>query len=358
MPLIKLTPDQHLSLRNALLAAFPNSRRLSELLLSIGQNYDMLEVPSYDLMANVRVLIKAAESEDWLLRLVLKARDTVPLDPAFQQLSNEFAVLAPASTISDFEVCRLTGSYVLIDRAVLRESVEILSQPLGKRILVVTGGDRTGKSHSMQLISYLYLRRSQFKLVPIDLEAYQRLLGPDQLIEPIHIARGLVGKLPYKVEIPAAPDDAQWPSWVLEFCEAFEGGALDDPEWRWIVIDAFNKVPVKQQTFDLIKELARRISTNLPRYRLVLLGYRESLDRAVHPTLAIEDIGPIGKRQLAEFFAVAFDQYGIPTEPRRLAAAVRRVLKGLDPQDADYLATVGQRASDELEQAATEAGGR
>jgi len=115
---------------------------------------------------------------------------------------------------------------------------------------------------------------------------------------------------------------------------------------------------VKQQTFDLVKELARRISTNLPRYRLVLLGYRESLDRAVHPTLAIEDIGPIGKRQLAEFFAVAFDQYGIPTEPRRLAAAVRRVLKGLDPQDADYLATVGQRASDELEQAAIEAGGR
>src|SRR6185437_9785353 len=221
MPLIKLTPDQHLSLRNALLAAFPNSRRLSELLLSIGQNYDMLEVPSYNLMANVRVLIKAAESEDWLLRLVLKARDTVPLDPAFQQLSNELAVLAPASTISDFEVCRLTGSYVLTD------------------------GDRTGKSHSMQLISYLYLRRSQFKLVPIDLEAYQRLLGPDQLIEPIHIARGLVGKLPYKVEIPAAPDDAQWPSWVLEFSEVFEGGALDDPEWRWIVIDAFNKVPVK-----------------------------------------------------------------------------------------------------------------
>ena len=72
MPLIKLTPDQHLSLRNALLAAFPNSRQLSELLLSIGQNYDMLEVPSYDLMVNVRVLIKAAESEDWLLPLVLR----------------------------------------------------------------------------------------------------------------------------------------------------------------------------------------------------------------------------------------------------------------------------------------------
>jgi hypothetical protein len=358
MPLIKLTPDQHLRLHAALLAAFPTPQSLSALLISIGQNYDQLAVQAYNFKGNLTVVIQTAEAEDWLLPLVLKARDTIPLDPSFQQLGNELAPLAPAGTISDFKVCRLTGSYVLIDRAVLRESVEILSQPLGKRILVVTGGDRAGKSHSMQLISYLYLRRSQFKLVPIDLEAYQRLLGPDQLIEPIHLARGLVRKLPYQVEIHEAPDDAQWASWVLEFCEDFEARALDDPEWRWIVIDAFNKVPVKQPTFDLVKELARRISTSLPRYRLVLLGYRESLDRAVYPTLATEDIGPIGKLELAEFFAVAFDQHGIPTEPRRLAATVRRVLKGLDPKDADYLATVGQRASDELEKAASKAGGR
>jgi predicted thioredoxin/glutaredoxin len=71
----------------------------------------------------------------------------------------------------------------------------------------------------------------------------------------------------------------------------------------------------------------------------------------VHPTMEVEDINPIGKRQLAEFFAVAFQQDRISADAQRLAVAVRRVLKGLDPKDADYLPTVGQRASEELAKA-------
>ncbi|SDZ20432.1 hypothetical protein SAMN05660209_05021 [Geodermatophilus africanus] len=357
MPLIKLTPDQYKTLREALLAGFPGPAKMTDLLRQLNQQYERITVEHYTLEENVAAVIRDAETRDWLPHLVSKARELVP-DPAFQRLLQELHPLVPAAAISDFQVTRLTGSYVLIDRAILRAKLEILSQPLGKRILVVTGGDKTGKSYSVQLISYLHLRRSQFKLVPIDLEAYKRLLGPERLIEPIDLAKDLVQKLQYQVEIPDPPSDAQWASWVLDFCNVLEAEALNDPERRWIVIDAFNSVPVTQPTFDLIKELAIRVSTNLTRYRLVLLGYKESFHRVVYPTLAEEQIEAIGKRQLAEFFVQAFEEHGIPLEKPRLTAAVRRVLQGLDPKDADFLTTLGQRAGEELERAASVGGGR
>jgi hypothetical protein len=350
MPLIKLNDDQYKRLCEALKAAFRNRGDLSSLLLAIDQNLDLLEVPSFSFEQNLEVVIKNAEARDWLLPLVAKAHERRPREPVLQQLIDELTVLAPPSSISAFEACRLSGGFILIDRAGLRDSLEVLSRPLGKRILVVTGGDRTGKSHSVQLISHLNQIRGEFQLVRIDLEAEQQIIGNDRLIEPIDLATRLVKKLQYEIEIPKPPKDAQWASWVAEFCENFEPKAMDDPQRRWIIIDAFNKVSVKQPTFDLVKELARRI-TRLPKYRLILLGYRESMHPEVHPTMEVEDINPIGKRQLAEFFAVAFQQDRISADAQRLAVAVRRVLKGLDPKDADYLPTVGQRASEELAKA-------
>ncbi len=94
MPLITLTPEQHLRLHEALLAAFPKPENLSGLLRTIDKKYETsLEVRYYNFPDNVHVVIDAAERDGWLLQLVCAARDWVPGDAAFRQLSDELTPL-------------------------------------------------------------------------------------------------------------------------------------------------------------------------------------------------------------------------------------------------------------------------
>jgi hypothetical protein len=357
MPLIQLTKDQRELLHQALLGRYLTSAGAQDMLLRIDKNFEHIAVYGSTYPQNLLAVIQTAQAQGWLLPLVRQVRQDVPDDQELQALEAELVPLGPPPHVDYFDVCCLAGSRVMVDRKSLRDSLRLLSSPLGRRIMVVTGEKSSGKSHSVQLISYLTAFRGGFSLALIDLEFYREVVSLDKEIEPDYIARALVKLLRYDLGPLEPPKDSQWARWVLDFCNDLEARALEDDRCCWVVIDGFGGVPLAQATVDLIKGLAVRINRSLLRFRLILLGYGDDFTHDVLPQVMWETIEPIGVRELTEFFGRAYQQLQVPATPDKLVATVTRVLTGLDLEQEDFLVQLEPRVSDELAQAAGQGGG-
>ncbi|GAB3842460.1 effector-associated domain EAD1-containing protein [Dactylosporangium cerinum] len=345
-----LQPRDLLAARGILLAAFPDRQRLEELVMSCNHTLDELEVVGNDYRGNVLAVVKAALADGWLIELLSNASALVPRDDALREMLDRVTPAPPLVLTDHFAACRLSGGHVLIDRSRLRAALRELCEPTGRRVLVVGGPRRTGKSHTTQLIAYLHTVHRTFRVAHVDLEAIARLLGPDPVVTPHDVARRIVRMLDYPLEL-AAPAGTSWPEWVLTFCEGFESHAMRDDRNPWIVIDGFNHVAAMQATVDLVKELARRIDRFLTGFRLVLLGFEESL-AAVSQHTTIETLEQIGAEEVTQFFRDAYQQLGVPWTEQLLLDAAARVLADLHPEQHDYLRVLGDRAGRALAEAA------
>jgi hypothetical protein len=355
MPTIATHGTGTARLRDALLSAFDRDGVI-DLVGSIGRDFRAMEVATSDFEANVRKLVEDATAEHWVLDLFAKAHELVPADPGLKRILDSLLPVEPPPGVDHFETCRLTGSFVMMDRTRLRQTLRNINEPGGNRILVVTGGVRTGKSHTARFIEYLAEVRRDFNFVLIDLDDVSRLLGPGRPVEPDEIATRLVKRLGYEQVIPDAPTDEQWSRWVFTFCENFEVAAREDAARRcWVVIDAFDSVAATQATLDLVKELAIRISNTLNHFRLVLLGYETTLPPRVGGHLAEESIGQIDAAELILFFRAAFKQLGLPDDDDTVLPCAARSLQGLDPGSEDYLMLLSPRVSKELADAEAKA---
>src|SRR5207248_46940 len=100
--------------------------------------------------------------------------------------------------------------------------------------------------------------------------------------------------LGYAWKVPARPNDAQWARWIFDFLKDFAPLAIKDETVRWIVIDSLNSVPLAQSANDFLKALARRISVDLTQFRLILLGYQDTLRPSVVGEIEEEPLAAIG----------------------------------------------------------------
>lgn len=347
----QLTGNQAERLRDALFAAFPNEFVFdAEVLQPLNESLTKIAPANLAYPNRLGVVIQDADSRDWLLALLAQARKRRPSDTVLPQIENEFKPLAPPAGVDPFDVCCLTGSHVMIDRTDLRSALRVLVKAQGKRILIVRGEARSGKSHSLQLISYLQQVRQGFSIAWIDLEKIAQSLAGSTLIQPSHVARSLVRLTRYKdkVGIPDPPSDAQWAAWVLDFCEDYEAVASADAHPWWVVIDGFNQVLLPQPTLDLIKELANRISVTLPTFRLVLLGFTESLAPNALGHVTTEAIPKITIEHITNFFAQAYQELQFPPSADLVAEAIERVLAKVDMAQSQFLEQLGPAASQEL----------
>jgi hypothetical protein len=346
--IIRLSGEQQTRLQKALIVLYRNAPAFEEFLMRVGKNFGELVVEGSNYSQNVLAAVKDAAARGWLMSLIERALDEVPGDPVLQKIQQEFAALTPPDGMDFFDMCRLSGGHVMIDRSGLRQALRIISNPVGKRILVIKGEERTGKSHSVQLISYLNQMQNQFTLVNVDLEALKQLAGTTKPIDPLYLARRIVRQLPGAFTLPDPPTDAQWANWVLDFGDEVQKYGLVNRNEHWIVIDSFNNVPLEQATFDLVKELARRINLTLTHFRLVLIGYTESLPSSVLPHVAEDTIEPIDETHLIEFFYLAYQQSRIDPDEKKVEDAVQRLFDQVQPEEPDFLERLGPLASEEL----------
>jgi hypothetical protein len=97
-----------------------------------------------------------------------------------------------------------------------------------------------------------------------------------------------------------------------------------------------------------VKELARRINVTLTNFRLVLIGYTESLPSTVLPIVAEDTIIPIDENHLIEFFYVAYKQSRKDPDEEAVFESVQRLFDQVQPGEPDFLERLGPLASEEL----------
>lgn len=361
MAMTHITQSQLLRLRDALAAAF-GRQGFAELLMRLERVAGDYFSDNVTRRQQALLLVKAAHEESWLpdlLRLAIVERSD---NPALKAIEAELSQVTLPAGFDPFHLCCLTGDYVMVNRSRLRTVLKAMTAPDSKRILLVRdrsaksdasagGGTKTGKSLSMQFITAVGLHVDSYLPICIDLGRFKNALGSQLDITPHDMAKKITMLLGYEPAIvPASRRDAQWSRWSIEFCDQFEARARDDKRRPWIVIDEFNKVSLLQETLDLIKQLADRISLSLPDFRMVLIGFGDALPPQVGPHLEEEALDrSVAARDLVEFFMRAADQRRLAATDKMIASAAAESLAGLDPASDDFLVGLGRRAWEALE---------
>src|SRR5271165_2617849 len=173
---VSLTGDQLSRLRAGLLTIYTTAVGFRGMLSRIGQSYDVLETGNLTYEENMLAIVQKAAAGGWIMDLIGVALQEVQ-DAVLLGIQKELRPLAIAATADPFLVCRLTGSNVMVDRADLRKHLRAMADPLGKRLLVVKGPRKSGRTHTVQLLSYLEQERGTFSLTSIDLETFGRVAG-------------------------------------------------------------------------------------------------------------------------------------------------------------------------------------
>jgi hypothetical protein len=347
MPLIQLAASQSIALQSALGAAFPTEADFRKLVNDAGRNLDQVSAAGQKLPTRVLETLKDAEANNWLEALLNTAVQLRPADPALRTIAEVLRPLAPSPAINAFYTCRLGSGTVMVDRKPLRAALEELHDLQGRRILVITGESWSGKSHSVQLITYIADIVGGFSVVEIDLDP-RRDDQTRRVIGARDLAERLVHSIGYQIEWPEIPTDRQWSKWVIDFGDAFAKSARLDQVRRWIVIDGLNKVMLDQPAVDLVQDLAMRVYKTLGNLRLVLVGYEQSLPSQVLPYIQEEKVARIVDNDLIEFFVLALQELNRQPDQETLADIVYRVLNQVDMDASDYLVKLGPLVAHEV----------
>jgi hypothetical protein len=171
-----------------------------------------------------------------------------------------------------FKAIRMLGQPML-DRDALRGKIKSLEDDAAPRVFVIEGERLSGKSYTIQFLTFIAKKRSKFKVVPIDLERQFKAAGaaipPDRIGKSIVNSLGLEARELETMPVMAEEQDARY---VLEFCEWIVGVVDRSPTRHCIVFDHFGKALLTQGSSDLVIELCTRAlaSVNLV---VVLLEY-------------------------------------------------------------------------------------
>ena len=354
----RLSADEFRNLKAVLLDAFNTTAYASDLVrearnLSLdraGLGRDLDEV-----MTN---LIGRAQSELWLPDLVAAAIRLRPESEPLRSLRLQWRELLEAQS-DPYKALMLPGRMVFIDRVELRDSLASLDRdPLGPRVLVVDGADKSGKTYSVHLISYISAVRQTFRCAYVDLQRLPK--NASGQVDAFALGAGVSTALLGATYPP--PADKNLNTWIDGYCSWLETN-LSLPGRRpgtyWIVIDHFRKVGTDSTSLDLVAQIAMRTYLDLSSIRLVLLNYGDPdwLQARVTGVVQREVIPVIDRMQLARFFSEFHTQevsrLGEPVEQAALIARVResvtKVMSAPPEDGVSPLEHIGRAAWNEIQ---------
>lgn len=333
--MIRLTPDQYERLALALGQAFTLAELEQFLMFRLGRNLQW-QAGGTDLRDVVYKLIGWAQRDRWLPELIqeaVAAKQTL----ALQQLANELRPVIISATVDHFNVTFVNNNLALVNRTLLRQSLKQLAVPAlnSAQILIVNGPPLSGKSYSVELISYLFRALRSFNFVLVDLKKF-----PGE-IRPIHIANDIVIQMKLDRGIIPELNEEQDSRWVYRFCSGLQAELTNAADKRWIVIDGFNHARLSPSVNDLVNELSERVHRNLPELRLVLLSYPNQLSPTLEQAAIRETIAPVDRQDLSKFFAQVYYENNKTYFPRDIADRIGEVLRAADPTSASYMEMLG-----------------
>ena len=127
---------------------------------------------------------------------------------------------------------------------------------------------------------------------------------------------------------------------MRNFSHRLTGSLRTNPTYWWIVIDGFDELVLPPAVTDLIIRLVRLSMGELPRLRLITLGYKYELPEARDYTLE-ETIKPINREDLAQFFISLYEQNGQDFDEEKIADNVEEVLREVNQNDPRRVEKLG-----------------
>ncbi len=286
-------------------------------------------------------LIQEADDAGWAPKLARKALEHRKDNQRLQRVVARIEIREALEDPNPYLAIRMLGQPML-DREHLRKTVETLEHDTAPRVFVVDGDRFSGKSYTIQFLTFIAGRRGTFKVVTVDLERHFKAAnGPiraDRVGQSIVNALGLAAPDLETMPVFAEEQEARY---AIDFCEWLAGVLGRSAQRHCIVFDHFKKALLTQGTADLVIELCNRAfqTTNLV---VVLLEYEQvpDLESAVGRIVEHQRIPAIDpkimRRDLTTFFTAVYAERqelggAIPTEQIKglAVAAAQNVLAQL-----------------------------
>jgi hypothetical protein len=303
---MKLTGENRQKLTTALSDACAGS--LGELEAAVSYALNELLANIVKLPATVpeaaRKVVEYAEGKDGKLLLLLErlplslknamlAAICTALKAELEASAGSLAAVLPGE--KPYRACLVRGTTAFIDREDLRSALEELAEG-GTRVVVINGGEKTGKSWSVELIRHVGAKRADFDVVYVDLKED---VGPGYTLQSLmsDIASQMRQDLS---TLPASkPDDPQYAGHARNwFSQHLKN---DGPVW-WIVFDGVDQCKLDGSLLDFIQSMAKWAERKFTMLRLVIISHKNVLPEIEHRVLR-ETIGPITHAELRSFFA-------------------------------------------------------
>lgn len=303
---MELKPDEFRLIKETMLNAFTQSSDWDKLvLLATGKTLAQITLAPPDLDTLAERVIGHAQDKGWLFALIEQARAQSPDDPELEAIQKMLRPRLSLITKDHFDTLFLRGERVLVNREPLRTALRAFGSDVSQSILVIKGDTCTGKSYTMDVISYLEATEENIRYAPVKLKkiAVNGEVLPERLAEEIAEQMGCRELTQLQNEMA--------PAFIKRFfrllAEQLEKQANDDEGRHWLVIDEFNEVTLPKESLSLIDELADRINSKWHRMRLVLINYPADLPIQTKPIVVTETLKPIDDNEMLRFFQTVYE---------------------------------------------------
>lgn len=231
----------------------------------------------------VRLLVDAADAENWLRDFVKRLTDTFV---ARTEFATVLAVIdraaTPRTVLDPFDEVLLEGDRPFVNRRPLRTHLLNLTNQAGSAVLLVDGAPQTGKTFSFYLINHVAPTKgfivNKFKLA--------------QLPKPDELAGEILGRLGVDRPIPPMGQESA-ERWAEKLAGTVARAIEEKKSLRLFVFDEFSNTPLPEGTASLIIRLATYADEELrPYLRVVLMRFRVALPQELDDVALRDDAQP------------------------------------------------------------------
>lgn len=312
-------------LREALESAFPNPNTLDTFLLGKWgrdlESFAPRTLARPDLYSQVIVRVSA---EGWILEFLARLRDERAANRKVQQAWQRYSADTGSADGDAFNACLLDQSLPFWNRSQLRRHVRDLLAGRGKRVLVVNGPGRSGRTFTRWYIGHA-ARFSNARPFYLDMKG-RTMASPSDV--------GHLIAAYYGWSLDTFPLQHAQPSQWAEEIGVWVAGRVGDTAASARVVLVFDNTcapGLRTETKELLVNLANQ-AVGEDRLRVALLAHSDPFKSDARRMAAFDDILPPTKTDVYTFLATYAEHKVYDVAPDALSAVVDRVW---DPLAAD-----------------------
>ena len=297
-----------------------------------GASLPMAEItwqrPAVDVWPQVLQVAAANGRWDALVQALVNDPERPALRSSFERFLRTGVaahLAALAGSAADPYAVAMVGPRPHLDRTDLRGFLKQMQEPNGSRVLVVSGVDGCGKSHTWFAISDLAERLGSFTARKVDLS--QRAGTPAPLADVMQDVAWAMFSKNAPVFDASAQDDtriSRFVAWIANQCSEL-------PKPAWLVFDGFVAECATTDAQKLVTAIAMAADRlEIPQLRVTVLGFSGRSGPDVLSYALRDQPRPPSEEDVHRFFRAVALRSGVTVDDEGIGVLVEQLLEGGD----------------------------